>query len=131
MTTYISEIRYRGKPDVEFVEIAVPAGTDVSSYSLVLYDSDGTVTATFSLGLVQSTVAGNDVYLINDATSGFLVADTGSMGTLAGNMGVALVDDTSMVLQFLSFDGPTFDATEGPTQRRCRHDRIWGLPAVG
>jgi hypothetical protein len=117
MPGYISEFQYFGDSDVEFIEIAVPTGTDVSAYSVVVYNEDGTVHGTFGLGGLQSTNGGNDVYLINDSTPGWLAADTGFQGTLDGNAAIALVDDTSTVLQFTSYatsyEG-SFTATEGP-----------------
>ncbi|MGR3343579.1 MAG: Hint domain-containing protein [Paracoccaceae bacterium] len=106
MPGYISEIRYGGNLSADFIEVAVPAGTDVSSYSLVVYRSDGTVQATYSFGSIESTADGSDVYLFDDGTPGFT--------NLSSNEAVALVDDLGNVIQFVSFDGNTITATEGP-----------------
>ncbi len=106
MPGYISEIDYYGGASVEWVEIAIPTGTDVSSYSLVMYTSSGYVDVSLSLGTVQSTAGGHDVYLVNAATPGWPGLDQGE--------GVALVDDTGTVQQFLSYKGFTVTAQDGP-----------------
>ncbi len=105
MAGYISEFQYIGGTTVEFIEIAVPTGTDVSSYTLQVYASDGTVAHTYSLGTVQSTVWGQDVYVIDQTTSGFADIQSGEA--------LALVDDTGTVDQFISFGGATVTATSG------------------
>ena len=105
MPGYISEISYRGNSSQDFIEVAVPAGTDVSSYSVVVYKSDGTVEATYSFGSIESTADGSDVYLFDSGTPGFTNINTGDA--------VALVDDLGNVIQFVSFGG-TVTATEGP-----------------
>lgn len=113
MSGYISEIDYFGTSDQEFVEIAVPTGTDVSSYTLVLYQADGTVYKTVSLGSFTGTFAGQDVYVVDQSTPGF---DSGgdATGTFYPDDAVALVDDTGTVLQFISWEGNSVSATEGP-----------------
>ena len=105
MPAYISEIDFIGPSSEDYIEIAVPEGTDVTDYTIVVYASDGTVKATYSLGSIVTTIAGYDVYLVDAGTSGF----TGVTHFEA----VALVDDTT-VLQFVSFHGNTITATEGP-----------------
>ena len=106
MVTYISELSYSGGPNSDFVEIAVTTGTDISGYSIYTYTSNGSIKeGPISLGIVRSTVAGKDVYLINNSTPGF--------SNLAANDGLALVDAEGNVLQFLSTGG-TVTATEGP-----------------
>lgn len=105
MPGYISEIDYFGGASTEWVEIAVPTGTDVSGYNLLVYNSAGNLSATLSLGTVQSTVAGEDVYLVNSGTPGW--------PGLAQGEGVALVDDTDSVLQFISYKGFTVTANDG------------------
>lgn len=113
MPGYISEIDYFGTSDQEFVEIAVPTGTDVSSYTLVFYQADGTTYKTTSLGTYSETTAGQDVYVVDQSTPGF---DSGGdpTGTFYPDDAVALVDDTGTVLQFISWDGNTVNAIEGP-----------------
>ncbi|WP_298260008.1 Hint domain-containing protein [uncultured Litoreibacter sp.] len=111
MSGYISEYKYYGLSDEEFIEIAVPIGTDVSSYTVVIYQSDGTVVSTFSLGTLQTTIDGQDVYVIDNNTPGFdAMSDSGEIWA---DDGIALVDDTGTVLQFVSHWGNTVTATEG------------------
>lgn len=113
MPGYISELDYFGTSDQEFVEIAVPAGTDVSSYTLVFYQADGTIYKTVSLGSYTGTFGGQDVYVVNQSTPGF---DSGgdSTGTFYPDDAIALVDDSGTVLQFISWEGNTVSASEGP-----------------
>ncbi|MGH1415835.1 MAG: Hint domain-containing protein [Pelagimonas sp.] len=113
MPGYISELDYFGTSDQEFVEIAVPAGTDVSSYTLAFYQADGTVYNTVSLGSYTGTFGGQDVYVVNQSTPGF---DSGGdpTGTFYPDDAIALVDDSGTVLQFMSWEGNTVNATEGP-----------------
>ncbi|MFL4471944.1 Hint domain-containing protein [Tateyamaria armeniaca] len=113
MPGYISEFDYFGTSDQEFVEIAVPTGTDVSGYSLVFYQGDGTVYNTVSLGSFTGTYDDQDVYLVDQSTPGF---DSGgdSMGTFYPDDAIALVDDNGTVIQFISWEGNTVTASEGP-----------------
>ncbi len=112
MPGYISEYKYYGVADDEFIEVAVPAGTDVSSYSITLYDAGGFVVETYSLGTLQGTFGGQDVYVVDNSTAGFN-AMTGE-GEIFADDGIALVDDSGTVLQFLSHWGYTVTAVEGP-----------------
>ena len=112
MPGYISEYSYYGLADTEFIEIAVPAGTDVSGYSVYLYDSSGSIVESYSLGTVQNTIAGKDIYVIDNGTPGFNTM--GGSGEIWADDGLALVDDSGTVLQFLSHEGYTVTATEGP-----------------
>ena len=112
MPVYISELDYYGNSDAEFIEIAAPAGTDVSGYSVVIYDNNGYVAGTYELGAVQNTMAGQDVYVVDDATPGYATTDSG--GRLYLDYGVALVDDSGNVLQFVSYWGDTVTALDGP-----------------
>ncbi len=105
MPGYISEFLHEGGASSDFVEIAIPEGTDTSSYTLVHYNSDGTVNATYSLGSVVTTINGQDVYLIDSSTP---------LADIKSNEAIALVDDTSTVLQFLTTEGNDVVATEGP-----------------
>ncbi len=106
MPGYISEFLHEGGGATDFVEVAVPTGTDTSAYTIVHYNSDGTVNATYSLGSVVSTSLGYDVYLVDSATAG--------LADIKSNEALALVDDTSTVLQFLTTEGNNVVATEGP-----------------
>ena len=105
MPGYISEVSYAGDNTTDFIEIRLPAGTDPSAYTVVEYGGNGTVDGTYSLGSITSTTPG-DVYVVDSATAGF--------NGLNDNHGIALVDDTGTVVQFISFNGFTVTATEGP-----------------
>lgn len=113
MPGYISEFDYFGTSDQEFVEIAVPTGTDISSYSLVFYQWNGTIYKTVSLGTYAGTISGQDVYVVDQSTPGF---DSGGdpTGTFYPDDAIALVDDSGTVLQFVSWEGNTVNAIEGP-----------------
>jgi hypothetical protein len=105
MPAYISEISYKGGSTHEFVEVLAPTGTDMSSWSLVVYNGAGTVDQTLSLGSITSTTGG-DVYVVDNTTPGF--------PGLNDTQSVALVDDLGNVVQFASWDGNTVTATAGP-----------------
>ena len=105
MPGYISEVDYDGGAASNFVEVVVPAGTDVSAYSLVIYDNDGTIIETFSFGTPAFSISGNDVYLFDDNDPNWV--------DIHNNEAIALVDDTGTVLQFIAFKDPV-TAVEGP-----------------
>ncbi len=105
-SVFINELHYdnSGADTGEGIEVAGPAGTDLSGWSLVLYNgSNGTVYNTVNL-------------------SGALPDQDNGFGTLAFFIagiqngapdGVALVDNSSAVVQFLSYEG-SFTAAAGP-----------------
>ena len=107
---YISEIKYLGAGSVDFIEIAVPAGTDVSGIELVVYHPNGAVRTTNALGSLVNTQFGQDIYVIDVATS----------ATFTGvhqNGAAALVVD-GVVTQFVSFKkevSPTTGPAAGMT----------------
>jgi hypothetical protein len=103
---FINEIHYDndGADANEAVEIAGLAGTDLAGWSLVYYNGSG--------GASYAT----------DALSGVLSDQQGGFGTIvverAGIQngapdGIALVDASNTVVQFLSYEG-VFVATNGP-----------------
>lgn len=107
-TIFINEIHYDNtSTDVgEAIEIAGPAGTDLTGWSIVLYNGSG--------GAVYDT----------DALSGVIVDQQGGYGTVVLTYptngiqngspdGIALVDASSTVVQFLSYEG-SFTAVGGP-----------------
>ena len=102
---YLSEIKFLGSPNDDFIEVAVDAGTDVSNIQVVVYNPNGTVRSTNTLGPLVNTIAGRDVYVIDTATSA-------TFSGLHKNGAVALVVDGT-VTSFLSFNS-TVTATEGP-----------------
>ncbi len=102
---FINEIHYdNSSTDVgEAVEIAGPAGTDLSGWTLVLYNGNG--------GVTYSTIALSGT--IDDEGSGFGALSFDTPGIQNGPDGIALVDAGGAVVQFLSYEG-SFVATNGP-----------------
>ncbi|MEY1555886.1 ExeM/NucH family extracellular endonuclease [Yoonia sp. R2331] len=105
---FINEFHYdnAGGDVGEFIEVAGDAGTDLSGWSLVLYNgSNGTPYNTIALdGVLADTANG----------IGFDVTDLPSNGLQNGGPdGIALVNDQGEVVEFLSYEG-TFDAVGGP-----------------
>jgi Ca2+-binding RTX toxin-like protein len=106
---FINEINYdpAGDDTGEFVEIAGLAGTDLTGWTLVLYNGNGGVTygAPLALsGVLTDTAKG----------FGFRSVTTAANGLQNGEAdGIALVDPYGRVVQFLSYEG-TLTATNGP-----------------
>ncbi len=103
---FINELHYdnSGSDQGEAIEVAGPAGTNLAGASLVLYDgSSGNLYNTVSLSGVipnQQSGFGTLSFSINGIQNG-------------GPDGIALVDSTGTVLQFLSYEG-SFTAANGP-----------------
>jgi predicted extracellular nuclease len=101
---FVNEIHYDndGTDDGEAVEVAAPAGTDLTGWSVVLYNGNGGGPyATLPLG---GTVP--------DLADGWGVVTVAAPGMQNGDPdGLALVDGTALV-QFLSYEG-TFSASTG------------------
>ena len=97
-TVFINEIHYdnTGGDTGEFVEIAAPAGTDLTGWSVVFYNgSNGTTYGTQALSGV-----------IGDQAAGYGFATVNRSGIQNGSPdGLALVDATGNVVQFLSYEG--------------------------
>lgn len=103
---YVSEVKYQGGASLDFVEIAVDAGTDVSSIFVTIYNADGSVQSVNALGTLVGTQFGQDIYVIDIATSG-------TFDGLHKSSGVALEQDGTLV-SFISFDnGSPITATAG------------------
>jgi hypothetical protein len=105
---FINEIHYdnTGTDTGEAIEVAGPAATDLSGWSLVLYNGNG--------GSVYDTTALSGV--IPDQENGFgtVFVSYATNGIQNGSPdGVALVDDTGTAVQFLSYEG-SFAAVGGP-----------------
>lgn len=112
MPTYISEFNYYGIDAEEFVEVAVPAGTDTSSYSITVYGYNGNAIYTWGLGTAVATIAGHDVYLIDAASPGFSSGGDPT-GLFYPDDAIALFDGSSVV-QFISYGGNTVSPASGP-----------------
>jgi len=106
-TVFVNEIHYdNASTDVgEAIEIAGPAGTDLTGWSVVLYNgSNGT---SYNTTPLSGTVA--------DICGGFGIIDVTypSNGLQNGAPdGIALVDNGGTVVQFLSYEG-SFVAADG------------------
>ena len=105
-TVFINEIHYDSTDTGEAIEIAGPAGTDLSDWSLVLYNGiNGCKYHTTTLsGLIPDQQDGYGTVVIT------YPEDSIQDGPPDG---MALVDDGGAVIQFLSYEG-TFLATNGP-----------------
>lgn len=107
-SVFINEIHYdnAGGDVGEFFEVAAPIGTDLTGWSVVFYNgSNGTSYRTSDLS------AGT---LVDDGGYSFLAVSLPSNGIQNGSPdGLALVNDSGDVVQFLSYEG-TLTATNGP-----------------
>ena len=114
-TIFINEIHYDndGVDADELVEIAGPAGTDLTGWSLVLYNGSGGATyGTLPLaGTIPDQQGGYGTVRVNGPAAGI---QNGAPD------GVALVDDGALV-QFLSYEG-NFAATAGPAAGQTSTD---------
>jgi hypothetical protein len=109
-------------PDTgEFVEVVTPTGTNLSSFSVVLYN--GANGASYLTTSLTAFTAGASV---GDFTIYSFTYPTDGIQNGAPD-GIALVSGSS-VLEFLSYEG-TFTATNGPGERpaldRYRIQRKW------
>ncbi|MEO1185660.1 MAG: Ig-like domain-containing protein, partial [Cyanobacteria bacterium J06636_27] len=105
-TVFINEFHYdnSGADSNEFIEIAGPAGTDLTGWSIVLYNGNG--------GASYNTI--NLSETISDQSNGFGTVAVDISGIQNGSPdGIALVDSNNTVVQFLSYEG-SFTATNGP-----------------
>lgn len=105
-TAFISEIHYdnAGADTGEFVEVTATAGTDLTGYSLVLYNGNGG--APYGTTALSGTIA-------NQANGqGALAFDIAGIQNGSPD-GVALVAPDGSVIEFLSYEG-LFAAVGGP-----------------
>ena len=113
-TPWINEFHYDNKgTDVsEAVEVAGPAGTNLSGWSLVGYNGNGGTT--YKTVNLSGTIANqqNGYGTINFMFSGL---QNGSPD------GIALVDASGSVVQFISYEG-TLTATNGPASGMTSED---------
>ena len=107
-TVFVNEVHYDndGTDVGEAIEIAGPAGTDLSGWSIVLYNGSG--------GAVYGTRALSGVIPDQQAGFGTVALTYPSNGIQNGAPdGIALVDGAGQVVQLLSYEG-TFAAVGGP-----------------
>ena len=106
-TIFINELHYDndGTDTGEAIEIAVPAGTDLTGWSLVLYNGNGgsSYTTTDLSSTIPDQQNGYGTVSVSYPTNGI---QNGSPD------GIALVNDND-VIQFLSYEG-RFTAVGGP-----------------
>jgi len=102
---WINEINYNpaGTDSNEFVEIAGPAGIDLSDYQLFWYNGSG--------GVVYGSNQLSGV--IGDEGCGYGAISFSTPNIQNGPDGFALVSNNTIVLEFISYDG-SFLATDGP-----------------
>lgn len=113
-TPWINEIHYDndGTDTNEGVEIAGQAGINLSGWSLVAYNGSG--------GTAYSTTALSGT--IADQQNGYGTLNFAISGLQNGAPdGVALVDNTGAVVQFLSYEGAV-TATDGPANGTTSED---------
>lgn len=107
VNVFINELHYDndGTDVGEAIEIAGAAGTSLNGWSLVLYNfTNGASYATINL---SGTID-------NEGGSGFGALAFNAVGLQNGpNDGIALVNSSGQVVQFLSYEGP-ITATNGP-----------------
>jgi len=103
---WINEFHYKnaGADTGEFLEIAGPAGSSLDGWKVVLYGSSGASYAEVSLN-------GS----IDDELNGIGALDFEASRNLQGRGGLALVDSSGHVVEFLSYGGD-FTASDGPAQ---------------
>jgi len=104
----IAELHYdnSGTDAGEAIEVSAPTGTDLTGWSVVLYNGNGGAsydTKPLS-GIVADACSGRGVVVVNYAVNGI---QNGAPD------GLALVDNTGAVVEFLSYEG-SFAATNGP-----------------
>jgi DNA/RNA endonuclease G (NUC1) len=111
--SFISEIHYdnAGADTNERIEIEGPAGTNVSGWSLVLYNGNGGASySTIELtGVIPSLCDGRGV--LSFAATG--LQNGSSTATGIDPDGIALVKTGNVVADFVSYEG-SFTATNGP-----------------
>jgi predicted extracellular nuclease len=111
---FINEIHYddANADDGEAIEIAGPAGTDLSGWTLELYNGNG--------GGVYNTIALSGI--IPDQDDGFGTLSFLQSGIQNGSPdGIALVSPLGQAVQFLSYEG-TLTATSGAAQGQTSED---------
>ena len=107
-TVFINEIHYDnvGGDVAEAIELVVPETTDLNGWTLELYNGRGGAvyrTVDLSTTTLQNAIGGLGFILIELPTNGL---QNGAPD------GIALIDNTNTVIQFLSYEG-VFEATDG------------------
>jgi hypothetical protein len=106
-TVFVNELHYdnTGADTGEAIEVAAPAGTDLTGWSLVLYNG-----STPSAAVVYATLPLTGT--VPDLQGGFGVVTVAAPGLQNGpNDAIALVDAGGNVVQFLGYEGPATAAS--------------------
>lgn len=107
-STRFSELHYDnfGTDAGEAIEIEGPGGTDLTGWSVVLYNGNGGVTYNTQAlsGTIAASCSGRGVVVVNYPQDGI---QNGAPD------GFALINGTGQVVEFLSYEG-VFTATNGP-----------------
>lgn len=113
---FINEIHYdnTGADVGEAIEIAGPAGADLTGWSVVLYNGNGGAVYDTDVlsGTIPNLCGGFGVVVVNYSANGI---QNGAPD------GIALVNDANTVVQFLSYEG-SFAATNGPANGMTSED---------
>ncbi len=98
-TVFINEIHYDNVSwdEGEGFEIAGPAGFDLSGYLVLLYNGNDSK--------VYSTINLSGVFTNQSSGLGFIWFGLPSNGMQNDDEGIALIDNSGVVLQFLSYEG--------------------------
>ena len=108
MGPFFSEIKYLGGAGQDFIELAVPEGTDISNLVIIVYNSNGTIRSETNVSDITSTTNNNgrDIYVL-DNTQGT------PFNGIALNNGLALFDTTNPTtpIQFVSFEDTVTNVT--------------------
>ena len=99
-TTFINEVSYL--PPTICLEIATPAGTDLSDWEIFLYNELGEVVDSQAVTGVTGTVLNGLEFIIVDVVI-----------SMTEDSGLCLVDDTGQVVQFIGLGSPIL-AVDGP-----------------
>lgn len=112
--TRVVEIHYDnvGADGNEKIEIGGPAGTDLSGWSLVLYNGSAPYNTTLLSGIIPAVCEGRGVVVVSYPQDGI---QNGSSD------GFALVNAGGEVLEFLSYEG-TITAASGPAADKTSTD---------
>lgn len=112
---FINEFHYdnTGTDIGEFVEIAAAAGTDLTGWKIILYNGNPAQRTAYNTLTLSGVVADqqNGFGAISFAYNN--VIQNGGAGAGGEPDGIALVDPTGAVVQFLSYEG-SFTAASGP-----------------
>ena len=113
---FINEFRFRDldADDQEFIEIAGPAGTDLTNWRLALYN--GETGRRYEAIQLSGTIddEGNGTGAISFALPA-MTLQNGDNTNGTGD-GIALIDDQNTLVQFISYRGNTFQAANGIAQ---------------